>query len=374
MAEIERKSNFELLRIFAILSIIIFHFAGEVYFLDDFPGATLNYAFLRSLRFTGWFGNYMFMMLSSWFLVDSKFSRKRIFKIWFEVLFYCVLISGIFFFFKIPMQAPIQVPGTGELVFKQIFISKSEILMGFLPVFFFRAWYPVIYMIFLLFVPFLNILTGNMNEKQHRTLAIILTAYPFVVLALPKCMLPEVSLLYRFITVHFIASYIKIYSPKIFSSKKWNCLIGFGLFVSFLLWNAGLTFAAGKISFIEKHLSQLSDLWTGRNHLPMLVCVIYVFCAFRDFDIPVNKFVNLCAGCTLSAFLIPCHPAILTGILIFILPGWFESPFMIPLLILSAPAAYAICVVIDLLRKKLIEKPALIIFDKICASLTKKAN
>ncbi len=385
--KLERESNFELLRLIAILFIILFHFAGEVYFSDEFPGFSVNYAFLRAVRFTGWFGNYMFMMISSWFLMEATFSFKRFFRIWLEVLFYALLITSLFYIFKFPLYKAVPLPhgadasslpgitlgeGVNTLKLLPISMKKSEVFKSFLPIFFYRAWYPVIYMIFLFFVPFLSILIKNMTERQHRILAIILTAFPFVVLSLPKCQLPDVSHLYRFITIHFIATYIRKYNPKIFQDRKRNSIIGFSLLASFFIWNAGLAFLADKISFVQKHLSQLSDVWTGKNHLPILAGVIFVFCAFRDFNIPTNKFINKCASCTLSAFLLPSHPAVGSSILLLILPLWFSSAYMIPLLLAATLLAYALCVIVDSIRKQFFEKPVLSAIEAIYRKISHK--
>ncbi|MCM1262431.1 MAG: acyltransferase [Butyrivibrio sp.] len=94
----ERQSNFELLRIVAMILIVVSHYAG--YIQPEFPtgAVTFNRVLIQTLCFGGGAGNIMFFAISGYFWKDYTDNRKRIFKLWLEMLFYsvvCMVIAAI---------------------------------------------------------------------------------------------------------------------------------------------------------------------------------------------------------------------------------------------------------------------------------------
>ncbi len=100
----ERQSNFELMRIVAIVLIIAHHVAvhadwgnGGVFFPENL---TANAVILQSLLPFGKIGVNLFVFVSGYFLIRSERSTwPKIVRIWTEMFFYSVVITVIFVIF-----------------------------------------------------------------------------------------------------------------------------------------------------------------------------------------------------------------------------------------------------------------------------------
>lgn len=87
MSKAERQSNFELLKIIAMLMIVSHHVVSKnAYNVDtEIVGVTFLKLFLQFFGNQAFIGNNLFFLSSAWFLVDKadKESNKAIFnKIW----------------------------------------------------------------------------------------------------------------------------------------------------------------------------------------------------------------------------------------------------------------------------------------------------
>ena len=87
-----RQSNFELLRIVSMLMIIAHHFAYYNVYVTAYISNTANGLWLQMMRVGGKIGVSVFVMISGYFLVNSKgFKISKLLKFWLQVLFYSVL-------------------------------------------------------------------------------------------------------------------------------------------------------------------------------------------------------------------------------------------------------------------------------------------
>ena len=91
----KRESNFELLRIFAIIMVIIGHFnvhgnIGDLTFNQSFI-SFFNILFSKFLSL-GDVSNHIFMLLTGYFLIKSKVNYKSIIKLYLEMIFNCLII------------------------------------------------------------------------------------------------------------------------------------------------------------------------------------------------------------------------------------------------------------------------------------------
>lgn len=95
-----RNSNFELMRIFAMFLIVFFHACPE----GTWFKTSANFYFISSFRnWTGMLGNWLFILISGYFVSISSFSWKKIFKLWFQVFSISAAIGLILYFAKIPV-------------------------------------------------------------------------------------------------------------------------------------------------------------------------------------------------------------------------------------------------------------------------------
>ena len=98
MSQIQRKSNFEVLRIVALLLIIFFHMSdhGGVPFGS---GTLFDDVYFQLLAFGGRVGVWIFVMVSGYFLVNKTFKFRKMVKLmgnvysitfWLSYLFFCL--------------------------------------------------------------------------------------------------------------------------------------------------------------------------------------------------------------------------------------------------------------------------------------------
>ena len=155
MSEIkERKSNFELLRIIAMFGIVVFHslYFGVHNSVSYKPTVLLNAAIGNFARD---FNNWLFILISGYFLCTAEFKKERLFKVWAQVFFYSAIIGLVFFISKIPTVGYYGVEAYKSAGYGMAAkpIGKIELVRSFLPVLMGNNWFATCYILFYLFTP-----------------------------------------------------------------------------------------------------------------------------------------------------------------------------------------------------------------------------
>ena len=92
-----RQSNFELLRIVAMLMIVFHHFAFHGELSYEGAGLSAPHLWYNLIIMDGKTGVNIFVLISGYFLVnDKELSLKRLLKLWGEVSFYAVVLNFVF--------------------------------------------------------------------------------------------------------------------------------------------------------------------------------------------------------------------------------------------------------------------------------------
>lgn len=158
---IYRKSNFELLRILAMLMIVMHHYIchGEFYLSSEL---TINKVIVECAFWGGKVGINVFILITGYFMVNSKPNIKKVFILWGELFFYSVVITIIF------IIAGIEQFSIG-LVIKAIF----PLTMG-------RHNYLTTYIFLYCLIPYINKLIKKLSKSELNKLIIFL----FVVLSI----------------------------------------------------------------------------------------------------------------------------------------------------------------------------------------------
>lgn len=183
-----RSSNFELLRIFCMLSVVGVHYAWH-------GGSTTTGNNIELAYFLGNFaqiGVACFVLIGSWFLVDKAFCIKRIFNLWKQVVFYSFGISLLL------------------IIVSPQHISIKELIKSIMPVVFQRYWFVTPYIILLFLHPILNYILNICSRQQIRWLVLAL----FIGLSVIPCfwIIDYNPLAIK--TVRFIMYYIIAYALK----------------------------------------------------------------------------------------------------------------------------------------------------------------
>ena len=351
-AKKERDSNFELLRIIAMFAIVISHLTQHgIWFSPDAP---ITNQFLIAHLFEIWsgqMGNWLFVLISGYFVCTAQFSWKKVFALWLQIFSISAAIGIIAYVSKIPVIG-FQNPDYTRLGFFAAAKSatKMDLLRCLLPCYFGNNWFAVSYIVFYLFVPFLNEFRKNLSRQMHLRLLALMLALGCVVKNLPLQSFFVQDNLFMFILGYFIASYIRFYNPRIFSHAKINAAVAIFLLIFFALWNC----------FVYKFLYSLPFVRTNRVHvlgffgggMPRVLstlCATLIFCVFRSLKIPHNRFINSVASTTFGVYLLHENLLINKTIwhAIFRLDDWVFSPLLLPYMFLCALLTFAVCSLIE---------------------------
>lgn len=367
---IKRDSNFELLRIIAMVMIIFSHLRQHGLWFSPDNQYVFNSILCESIfRHFGAIGNWLFIFISGYFISSSKISYKKIFRLWFQV-FSISLIIGFAVWISGIQVSPHFDSATIENYTKNGFeksarlMSKKDIIRCLFPCYFSNNWFVTAYMTFLLIVPLLNNFLNKSNREEHKhciwVLIIIGTVIP--IFPMEAFFLP--SAVMSFIIGFFIAKYIKLYSPEFFNNKRRNFIISllFYMFISFWIFICMIIFK--HFSFGQKYFPYFTFMFAGMNTFTVMCCALFLFCGFRLVKITYNRFVNIVASATFGVYLI--HENLLINKWwwhkICKLDDFVSSPFLIPYMFLCVLITFTICTILELLRKNIIER---VLFHKL---------
>ncbi len=187
-----RLSNFELLRIVAILFIVIMHAAGYIHHTSD----DTNKMVLTIINAVGNMGVTLFILISGFFAIHFRWSG--VLRLWLIMLSYSIGIA----LFKTAMGEPIR--------------SIYQILT---PVTSQTWWFMTCYIILYFLSPFINTLTDNLSKRQFGSLLAIMG---FFFLISPTLLSHELTKdmhgkgLPNMITAYLIGRYLaRFYIPNI---------------------------------------------------------------------------------------------------------------------------------------------------------------
>lgn len=355
-AKKERNSNLELFRILTMMAIVAHHYvvnsgltsAGGPIYSDITSWRSI---FLLLFGEWGKVGINCFVLITGYFMCTSSITAKKFFKLLFEVMFYKIVITAVFL-----------ISGYTEFSFPLL-------IKTLLPVTQIAQNFTGTYLVFFLYIPFLNILIKNLNEKQH-ICAIMLLAFTYI--AFGTVRMVSMNYVSWYIVLYFIASYIRLYPKKCFANTKlWGAL---------MLLCAFLCMASVVCSiFIGEKLGKNSPYaFVSDANTLLAVCMgISSFNFFKNIKIKNSKFINGVAVSTFGVLLIHAGSdsmrAWLWGDLLKTTEAYYKT--WMPLhAILSVLGIFVICCLIDRLRICTVEKYLFDFLDKHANSISIKVN
>lgn len=159
-------------------------------------------------------GTDIFVLISGYFLSQSKVSLKRIITTWLQILFYSLSLYLV-------------ITCLGFNTFSVIDLVKS-----IFPVSFNQYWFMRVYLYLELCVPFLNILLSNLNKRGHQ----YLIALGFMLMVIPAS-IPVITTFNNdagngilwFFMLYSTGAYFAKYPPK-YKTRQY-CLMAFFMFL-----------------------------------------------------------------------------------------------------------------------------------------------
>lgn len=362
---IQRKSNFELLRIVSIILIIIYHLAFHSGFSFD-AGLGLNKFIVKTFVMFGELGVNLFVLISGYFMINGRFKWKKLILLIAEVLFYHIL--------TILLACKL---GLYELSF-----TPRNVLLYFFPITMSGYWFITAYVIIYLLSPYFNILAKAMDKTTYKKfLLTVLFLYSFVPTLLgifydTTEFLFFYSRLIWLIIIYFMGAYIRLHSLSIISTMKASAITSAGAF--------GVL--AASILIIDKFNAFFASLGTidsayfwPPNSIPMVFWSIGIFGIFLHLKLSYHPLINRIASTTLGIYIL--HDGMLRNWLwpIVFRCADYQNAFPLYLIcriLFAAGSVFVVGVIIDLMRQ-LLEKYTLQkildwkLWDRIAAAIKK---
>lgn len=353
----ERKANFELLRIISMLLIVIYHYSdwGGIMYIETSP---INRLIGDFINIGGKLGVNLFVLISGYFLINSKFKLKKLIKVIFEVWFYSVAIAIICLVFKI-----------GDL-------GKGTILRSLMPISYNMYWFASAYIAMYLLSPFINKLLNNINRENYKMLIIVLG----IILSVIPTFIPYANIctsdLVWFIYMYIIAAYIQKYNIE-FTSKHRNYLY---ITIIIAICMFGVSAICFKLRNVIPVVSRFEAYLNSMNSFTMLLMSVSMFMYFRNINIKSNKLIDFFAKSSFAVYLIHINAVLRVYLFKEILKvqDYYNANSLILILYIlgTAIAIYLICTIIDTVRRKALEEPIFKItkFDKYIDKIEQKIN
>ena len=275
----QRQSNIELLRIFAILMVVMGHFIRQSGLLESETGinSTVNVLFGSGGRIAV----NVFLLIGSWFMVDSTFRPGKALRLYLETAFYCIPITLL-------------------MICLGMAGGARNIFQGLLPFFGRPVWFASAYISLILLTPFLNkafLLPAKKLTYFTATLFIL-----FCITSTIPCFstIDYIADLSWFCVLYLIVGWAKKIDilGKLHVNKWVYAIAG-------TLIYAGLC-SATKISM----LTWTANYWLDNiRTLPNIACAVCIFCFFLKTNIGSVKLVNFFARSVFAVYIVHQVPA-----------------------------------------------------------------
>ena len=336
----ERQSNFELLRIIAILFIILCHISyygglrNGVYYID----LNANTFFLQCIYPLGGIGVNLFVLITGYFLCDSKKDPwPKVFKLWLTLEFYSVLFAVLFML--------------GD---HQDFSSR-EWFNIFTPFLRNRWWFATCYIILLVISPFINKVIHEIDEKTHFKLIVgALVLWMFI----PSFtgINIQFSELIWFITLYFVGAYISK-NPVHFQGSSKRYIMG-ALCVYAICMVVVYSVQVTEYHSTFWNVDNVAELLVSKHGLFCGLTSILIFLAFSRLTISYNRAINLITQTTFGIYLIHEFTYVRRYIYtrFFDIPGWLTSELLIVYVFFVCLVIFTVCFIEEYLRQKFFDR------------------
>ncbi len=338
-----RKSNIELLRVLAMLMIITLHYLDKGGILVEFSEmSTWNHYLAWLAEGFCYVAVNLYVLISGYFLVQSKFSFQKLFVLWAQIAFYSWLIGGIFL---LTGQAGENATSLYELIFIVFPVTSGH------------YWFATVYVLLFAIAPFLNAGIERMNRKQHLSciavLLVIFSAWNTIIPFTIPITNHEGMDIAWFVCIYMIAAYLRKY-PDCMKLKKYQYVIGYVL-CSVLIFVTGLL-----LLFVDSKVGKLGGYatnWYAYNSLPVLCGSVCLFVAFVKTEIKgkyLGRIINTMASATFGVYLIHEH-----RYMRYLWQPWLgvdkfgKGSWMLLYMVGCVLVVFIVCALIDLLRKVL---------------------
>ena len=336
---INRNTSIELLRIISMIMIMFHHFAYHGNFEWNFNEVTLPHLWYDFILMGGKVGVDIFVLISGYFLIENTeklFQPKKLLKFWGQVVFYSIMTYLL------------------SVMLRLNAFEIKQLIKVCLPITYPGWWFASTYFMLYLIHPFLNKLLHGLSKTEYQYL-ILMMVLCWSIIPTATTQLFESNSLLWFVTLYGIAGYVNLYGGnQKLQSKHYFSLYFMVLIITYTVSTTFLFLGTKK----EEWSTHAIDFFEIEK-LPILLMAITLFMGFVTLKMNYHKWINMIASATFGVYLIHDSSYIRYYLWtnIFKINQYQDSTFLILYSILVVFILYVSCTMIDLIRKKLVEKP-----------------
>lgn len=341
-----------------MLLIVAHHYVVNSGLYNIVEEAPLTASSVAMLLFGAWgkTGINCFVFITGYFMCQQLFSWQKLIKLYLQIIFYAIAIYGVFCI-------------TGHEEF-----SLIALIRRFFPIYSINNDFVACFILFYLFIPFINILIKALDKQQHGLLILL----AFVIYTL----LPSVGIKLAFnyvswfIIIYLMASYIRFYDfGSSFSHRIWGIITILAILIGAV--STLVLFGLYKFDIVSKSYTYffISD----SNKIMALLIAVSSFMWFKDLRIPYSRFINAVGATTFGVLLIHANSDTMRQWL------WRETVdcighfgdsilWTLGYAMLSVFIVFTVCSGIDWFRGKLIEPWLTSFFTKIIRSIKSRLS
>ena len=336
---INRNTSIELLRIISMIMIMFHHLAYHGNFEWNFNEVTLPHLWYDFILMGGKVGVDIFVLISGYFLIENTeklFQPKKLLKFWGQVVFYSIMTYLL------------------SVMLRLNAFEIKQLIKVCLPITYPGWWFASTYFMLYLIHPFLNKLLHGLSKTEYQYL-ILMMVLCWSIIPTATTQLFESNSLLWFVTLYGIAGYVNLYGGnQKLQSKHYFSLYFMVLIITYTVSTTFLFLGTKKEEW-STHAIDFFEI----ERLPILLMAITLFMGFVTLKMNYHKWINMIASATFGVYLIHDSSYIRYYLWtnIFKINQYQDSTFLILYSILVVFILYVSCTMIDLIRKKLVEKP-----------------
>lgn len=323
----KRETGFEILRILSMFFIMLVHVLNAGGMLKNANAETLPWHYLLYSFFVPAVN--VFVLISAYFMVKSKFKFKKLLFLWGQVVFYCVVSYLI-----------------SSLLINNNF-SVTKLIACFFPVVIKKYWFFTAYFILMLLSPFLNKILNNSTKKELYILCGVFFVLAYLYTKQPLATVFNLNNGYSvlwFICLYIFAGTLRLHPINI---KKRYLLIVY-LVSTGLLW---------MFSILPTNNYWLKLIYSSLDYTSALTIIasISLLLLFKDVNIKniyIHNSICYISTLTFGVYLIEgSHLHNYIQMNIFQIPNYYASPISPLWVLILALGKFVFCAVIEAIRR-----------------------